>query len=76
MSRTEGAVDELFEEFEEDGPEEVIALAGEEGDEGPSAAAFEGFATLPERVDTESEEESNAPDLDIDRLFGGRHSSR
>jgi len=72
MSQTEGAVDELFEEFEEDGPEEVIALAGEERDERPAAAAFEGFATLPERVETDTETESNEPDLDIDRLFGDR----
>lgn len=72
MSRTEGAVDELFEEFEEDGPEEVIALAGEERDEEPPAAAFEGFVTSPERVDNDAETESEAPDIDIDRLFGDR----
>lgn len=76
MSRTEGAVDELFEEFEEDGPEEVIALADEQRDEEPPASAFEGFATLPERVDADAETESNAPDLDIERLFGGRYSNR
>jgi hypothetical protein len=71
MSSTEGAVEELFEEFEEDDPEEVIALADGASESTPSTAAFEGFATPPERVDVSDDAEESAPDLDIERLFGG-----
>jgi len=71
MSSTEGAVDELFEEFEEDDPEEVIALAEGASESTPSAAAFEGFATLPERVEGSEGPDEEPPDVDIERLFGG-----
>ncbi len=70
MSRT-GAVDELFDEFEEDTPEEVMALAESDApSEGPEADAFEGFLTVPERTEAASEDGESVPDVDVEDLFG------
>ena len=66
-----GAVDELFDEFEEDTPEEVIALDEREtSGDAPAAGAFEDFATVPERTQPGDDPETTAPDVDVDRLFG------
>lgn len=70
MTQT-GAVDELFDEFEEDTPEEVIALDEREApSDAPAAGAFEDFATVPERTAPAEDAERPAPDVDVDRLFG------
>lgn len=70
MSGT-GAVDELFDEFEEDTPEEVMALAETDAQsEGPEADAFEEFLTVPERTEPASEDWESIPDVDVEDLFG------
>ncbi len=66
-----GAVDELFEEFEEDTPEEVIALAdGESVAEGSDEGVFEGGLTIPERTMSGNDDEESVPDVDVEALFG------
>ena len=67
-----GAVDELFDEFEEDTPEDVIALAdGESGGAGSDEGVFEGGLTVPERTTSVSEDgDESVPDVDVEALFG------
>jgi len=71
MSESAQAVDELFEEFGEESPEDVAALDERQiPDDAPSAGAFENFATVPERVSQTEDDDTAVPDVDVDRLFG------